>query len=64
MFSTLSLLSVSGGSLTRGSHRNRQDAREALDLAARGKVKCFFELKPLSAIKEYASSCMPISFTR
>ena len=33
---------------------NRQDAREALDLAARGKVKCFFELKPLSALKEYA----------
>ncbi|GJE85049.1 zinc-dependent alcohol dehydrogenase [Phanerochaete sordida] len=31
---------------------NRQDAREALDIASRGKVKCFFELKPLSALKE------------
>ncbi|GJE96064.1 hypothetical protein PsYK624_122570 [Phanerochaete sordida] len=31
---------------------NRQDAREALDLAARGKVRCFFELKPLSALKD------------
>ncbi|EKM48743.1 uncharacterized protein PHACADRAFT_214679 [Phanerochaete carnosa HHB-10118-sp] len=31
---------------------NRQDAREALDIAARGKVKCFFEYKPLSALKE------------
>lgn len=32
---------------------NRQDAREALDIAARGKVKCYFELKPLSALAEY-----------
>ncbi|EMD35531.1 hypothetical protein CERSUDRAFT_85490 [Gelatoporia subvermispora B] len=31
---------------------NRQDAREALDIAARGKVKCFFESKPLSALSE------------
>lgn len=32
---------------------NRQDAREALDIAARGKVKCYFSLKPLSALAEY-----------
>jgi len=31
---------------------NRQDAREALEIASRGKVKCFYELKPLSALKE------------
>ncbi|KAI0078291.1 GroES-like protein [Panus rudis PR-1116 ss-1] len=31
---------------------NRQDAREALDIAARGKVKCYFALKPLSALQE------------
>ncbi|KIP06462.1 hypothetical protein PHLGIDRAFT_128263 [Phlebiopsis gigantea 11061_1 CR5-6] len=31
---------------------NRQDAREALDIAARGKVKCTFQLKPLSALEE------------
>ncbi|RPD75485.1 GroES-like protein [Lentinus tigrinus ALCF2SS1-7] len=31
---------------------NRQDAREALDIASRGKVKCFFALKPLSALSE------------
>ncbi|OCH86803.1 GroES-like protein [Obba rivulosa] len=31
---------------------NRQDAREALDIAARGKVKCFFAKKPLSALPE------------
>ncbi|KAI0947923.1 hypothetical protein AcW1_009560 [Taiwanofungus camphoratus] len=31
---------------------NRQDAREALDIAARGKVKCYFALKPLSALAE------------
>ncbi len=32
---------------------NRQDAREALDIAARGKVKCHYVLKPLSALAEY-----------
>ncbi|KAI0806856.1 GroES-like protein [Fomes fomentarius] len=31
---------------------NRQDAREALDIAARGKVKCHYVLKPLSALAE------------
>ncbi|KAL6306584.1 GroES-like protein [Sparassis latifolia] len=31
---------------------NRQDAREALDLAARGKVKCHFTLKPLDALAD------------
>ncbi|KAJ8502248.1 hypothetical protein ONZ51_g71 [Trametes cubensis] len=31
---------------------NRQDAREALDIAARGKVKCYYQLKPLSALAE------------
>ncbi|PSR77780.1 hypothetical protein PHLCEN_2v7703 [Hermanssonia centrifuga] len=31
---------------------NRQDAREALDIAARGKVKCYFSTKSLSALKE------------
>ena len=36
-----------------GWNRNRQDAREALDIAARGKVKCFFVSKPLSALSEY-----------
>ncbi len=35
---------------------NRQDAREALDIAARGKVKCYYELKPLSALAEYVYS--------
>ena len=34
---------------------NRQDAYEALDIAARGKVKCHFQLKPLSSLKEYVS---------
>lgn len=32
---------------------NRQDAREALDIAARGKVKCHYITKPLSALTEY-----------
>ena len=32
---------------------NRQDAREALDIAARGKVKCHYAVKPLSALAEY-----------
>ena len=32
---------------------NRQDAYEALDIAARGKVKVHFVSKPLSALKEY-----------
>ena len=32
--------------------RNRQDAREALDIAARGKVKCYYVTKPLAALKE------------
>ena len=31
---------------------NRQDAREALDIAARGKVRCHYAVKPLSALKE------------
>ncbi|KAI9436127.1 GroES-like protein [Russula earlei] len=31
---------------------NRQDAREALDIASRGKIKCHFALKPLSALSE------------
>ncbi|KAF7794778.1 hypothetical protein EIP86_005916 [Pleurotus ostreatoroseus] len=31
---------------------NRQDAYEALDIAASGKVRCFYDLKPLSALKE------------
>ncbi|KAI0764618.1 GroES-like protein [Trametes elegans] len=31
---------------------NRQDAREALDIAARGKVKCYYQLKPLTALAE------------
>jgi len=35
---------------------NRQDAREALDIAARGKVKCYFASKPLSALKEVYES--------
>ena len=33
--------------------RNRQDAREALDIAALGKVKCHLEVKPLAALSEY-----------
>jgi propanol-preferring alcohol dehydrogenase len=33
---------------------NRQDAIEAIDIAARGEVKVHFELKGLSALKEYA----------
>ena len=36
---------------------NRQDAREALDIAARGKVKCHYVLKPLSALAEYVAAC-------
>lgn len=32
--------------------RTRQDAREALDIAARGKVKCYYQLKGLDALKE------------
>jgi len=31
---------------------NRQDAREALEIAARGKVKCFYQRKPLSALAD------------
>ncbi|PCH35294.1 GroES-like protein [Wolfiporia cocos MD-104 SS10] len=31
---------------------NRQDAREALEIAARGKVKCYYVRKPLSALAE------------
>ncbi|CAL1699240.1 unnamed protein product [Somion occarium] len=31
---------------------NRQDAIESLDIAARGKVKCYYTLKPLSALQE------------
>ncbi|KAI0346664.1 GroES-like protein [Trametopsis cervina] len=31
---------------------NRQDAREAIEIAARGKVKCFYQLKELSNLKE------------
>jgi len=31
---------------------NRQDATEALELAAAGKVKCIFETKPLNALPE------------
>ena len=43
---------------------NRQDAREALDIAARGKVKCYYQLKPLSALSEYVfalwfARCLP-----
>ncbi|KAI0737890.1 GroES-like protein [Daedaleopsis nitida] len=36
---------------------NRQDAREALDIAARGKVKCHYVTKPLSALAEYVLGC-------
>lgn len=36
-------------------YRNRQDAREALDIAARGKVKCHYTVKGLSDLKE----CLP-----
>ena len=35
------------------THRNRQDAIEAIDIAARGKVKVFFKFHPLVALKEY-----------
>ena len=31
---------------------NRQDAREALDIAARGKVKCYYQTKGLDALKD------------
>ncbi|KAI0642618.1 GroES-like protein [Trametes meyenii] len=31
---------------------NRQDAREALEIAARGKVKCFYQLKSLAALSD------------
>ncbi|TCD70709.1 alcohol dehydrogenase [Steccherinum ochraceum] len=31
---------------------NRQDAREALDIAARGKAHCVYAVKPLSALQE------------
>ncbi|CCM04886.1 uncharacterized protein FIBRA_07082 [Fibroporia radiculosa] len=31
---------------------NRQDAREALEIASRGRVKCYYEAKPLSALAE------------
>lgn len=33
--------------------RNRQDAREALEIAALGKVKCHLEIKALAALSEY-----------
>ena len=45
---------------------NRQDAREALDIAARGKVKCHYAVKPLSALAEYvvvvAAFVYPVSW--
>ncbi|KAI0052104.1 GroES-like protein [Auriscalpium vulgare] len=31
---------------------NRQDAREAVDIAARGQVKCYYSVKPLGALSE------------
>ena len=31
---------------------NRQDAREALDIAARGKVKCYYQTKGLDALRD------------
>ncbi|KAJ3484831.1 hypothetical protein NLI96_g5361 [Meripilus lineatus] len=31
---------------------NRQDAREALEIAARGKVKCYYAVKPIGALEE------------
>ena len=33
-------------------YRNRQDAIEALDIAARGKVKVYYQLKKLADLKE------------
>ncbi len=41
--------------VSKASHSNRQDAYEALDIAASGKVKCFHDVKPLSALKEYVT---------
>ena len=38
---------------------NRQDAIEALEIAASGKVKVHFQLKKLSDLKEY----VPLSLT-
>ncbi|KAH9958360.1 GroES-like protein [Lactifluus volemus] len=35
---------------------NRQDAREALDIASMGKIRCHFVQKPLSALTEYVLS--------
>ena len=32
-------------------YRNRQDAIEAMELAANGKVKCYYQTKPLSALE-------------
>ena len=32
---------------------NRQDAREAIEIAANGKVRCHYVVKPLAALKEY-----------
>ena len=40
---------------------NRQDAREALEIAAAGKVKCYYALKPLTALAEYVSSNLLLS---
>ena len=33
-------------------YSNRQDAREALDIAVRGQVKCHYSVRPLSDLKE------------
>ena len=38
---------------------NRQDAREALEIASMGKIRCHYALKPLSALSEYVSSQTP-----
>lgn len=44
---------VTKGITIHGSYvGTRQDAREALDIAARGKVKCYYQLKQLDALKE------------
>ncbi len=40
---------------------NRQDAREALDIAARGKVKCHYVMKPLSELGECVYSLLYFS---
>jgi propanol-preferring alcohol dehydrogenase len=34
---------------------NRQDAIEAIDIAARGEIKVHYELNSLSALKEYVA---------